>query len=242
MSIDRDGSGLKLINDSATPGNNKMYGTDASGTKGWQNQSQMSIDRDSSGLKLVNDVTTPSALQFYGTNGSGTRGWQNQSSLPQDFDLMSKTITYAQVVSTTAKTQLVDLAGPGSLGSTQIAEMRLIGEILQQSGVANNITFEMELVTNAGTSTQAFAAESFANNANKYIYKIEVWAYRESTNIVVIGSWTANRDGATVAESGAKRFTIASASSISNMRINVTLGASSANLYVDRRLAWVRLI
>lgn len=37
MSITADASGLKFVNDSATPGNNKIYGTDGSGTKGWYN-------------------------------------------------------------------------------------------------------------------------------------------------------------------------------------------------------------
>lgn len=35
MSITSDGSGLKLVNDSATPGNSKLYGTDGAGVKGW---------------------------------------------------------------------------------------------------------------------------------------------------------------------------------------------------------------
>lgn len=35
MSITKDGSGLKLSGDSATPGNSKVYSTNASGTKGW---------------------------------------------------------------------------------------------------------------------------------------------------------------------------------------------------------------
>jgi len=36
MSVTSDGSGLKLSGDSTTPGNNKVYGTDGSGNKGWQ--------------------------------------------------------------------------------------------------------------------------------------------------------------------------------------------------------------
>lgn len=37
MSITSDASGLKLSGDAASPGNNKVYGTDASGVKGWKN-------------------------------------------------------------------------------------------------------------------------------------------------------------------------------------------------------------
>lgn len=36
MSIVSDASGLKLSGDAASPGNNKVYGTDASGVKGWK--------------------------------------------------------------------------------------------------------------------------------------------------------------------------------------------------------------
>lgn len=39
MSLDSDASGLKLVNDDAAPGNNKVYGTDGSGVKGWQTPS-----------------------------------------------------------------------------------------------------------------------------------------------------------------------------------------------------------
>lgn len=38
MSIDGDASGLKLVNDSTTPGNLKLYGTNGTGTKGWYDQ------------------------------------------------------------------------------------------------------------------------------------------------------------------------------------------------------------
>lgn len=36
FSITKDASGLKLDGDAATPGNNKVYGTDGSGVKGWK--------------------------------------------------------------------------------------------------------------------------------------------------------------------------------------------------------------
>lgn len=37
MSLTSDASGIKLVNDSNAPGNNKIYGTDGSGIKGWYN-------------------------------------------------------------------------------------------------------------------------------------------------------------------------------------------------------------
>ena len=38
LSITSDASGIKLSGDSGSPGNNKLYGTDGSGTKGWYDQ------------------------------------------------------------------------------------------------------------------------------------------------------------------------------------------------------------
>lgn len=38
MSVTADASGVKLSGDSAAPGNSKLYGTDAAGTRGWYDQ------------------------------------------------------------------------------------------------------------------------------------------------------------------------------------------------------------
>jgi hypothetical protein len=69
MSIDSDTSGLKLVNDSTSPGNNKVYGTDASGVKGWK------ADPAGAGGGSLDDltdvtITTPSNGQVLKYNGS----------------------------------------------------------------------------------------------------------------------------------------------------------------------------
>lgn len=200
---------------------------------------QMSVVNDAAGMRLDGDLATPNANQMYGTNAAGVRGWYN---VPQDYDLVEKTVTLLQVVNTTTKTQFVNLAGPGALGATQVVEMRVVGTMINNSGAANNITFEIEIVSNAGTTNIAFPAESFATQANEYVYELKVWAYRESTAITVLGYWQASRANAGVFETGGIRGSIAAASSINNMRANVTLGAASASLSVERRMAWVRVI
>lgn len=109
MSITSDASGLKLSGDSASPGNNYVYGTDGSGVKGWKADTsiatvtptaskiplanasakldpgwlalQMSITSDASGVKLSGDTTTPGANQVYGTDGSGVKGWKADTSI-----------------------------------------------------------------------------------------------------------------------------------------------------------------
>ena len=199
---------------------------------------QMSVMADASGLRLDGDVTTPNANQMYGTNAAGVRGWYN---VPQDYDLVDKTVTLQQVVNTTTKTQFVNLAGPGALGTTQIAELRVVGTIINNNGATNNITLEIEIVTNAGTSNIAFPAEAFVTG-NEYVFELKVWAYREGTAITVLGSWQASRNAGGVFETGGIRGSIAAASSVTNMRANVTLGAAATTVSLERRLAWVRVI
>jgi hypothetical protein len=76
---------LTLVNDSADPGDNKFYGTNASGTLGWYSVSEGafytgidSIDVSGTQISLVNDSADPGSDMYYGTNASGTLGWYSQ--------------------------------------------------------------------------------------------------------------------------------------------------------------------
>jgi hypothetical protein len=59
MSITKDASGIKLSGDSTAPGNNKVYGTDGSGVKGWKDDpasggtDDIGITIDGSGSALI---------------------------------------------------------------------------------------------------------------------------------------------------------------------------------------------
>ena len=71
MSIISDSNGLKLDGDSATPGNNKVYGTDGSGVKGWR--AEAGGPGGSGGLILVEKKIFTSNLTEYtfsGLNGN----------------------------------------------------------------------------------------------------------------------------------------------------------------------------
>jgi hypothetical protein len=102
MSVDLDGSGVKLKNDSASPGNSMLYGTNSSGVKGWYAQpaggtvsTADSVQGDGSSgnkIQLVNDSAAPGNSQFYGTNASGTKGWL---SLPNSTSTMTQGTTHS---------------------------------------------------------------------------------------------------------------------------------------------------
>ena len=60
MSLVNDGTGdITLVGDSASPGNNKLYGTNAGGTKGWYDIPTAGSTEDSSGLAYVSAYGTP---------------------------------------------------------------------------------------------------------------------------------------------------------------------------------------
>jgi hypothetical protein len=84
------GSKLQLVNDSATPGANMVYGTDGSGTKGWQTAGggsaepfNITPDTHGSGVPLfaANDEFEESSLDTGGTRFAGATpwAWVNQS-------------------------------------------------------------------------------------------------------------------------------------------------------------------
>ena len=91
-SITGDGSvesKIELVNDEESPGNNKVYGTDGVGAKGWKSdpagtvESEMSVTGDGSSgnkIKLSGDETSPGNNKVYGTNAAGTKGWKNDPS------------------------------------------------------------------------------------------------------------------------------------------------------------------
>jgi len=85
-SVDVSGNIIRLKNDEQSPGNNEVYGTNASGTKGWNPvadvmQVKNSIEMDSDEAQLVGDAASPGNDKVYGTDGSGTKGWQDSGGI-----------------------------------------------------------------------------------------------------------------------------------------------------------------
>lgn len=84
-------SAWTFVNDEVAPGNNKYYGTNGAGTKGWLSldipsgtvvaKESLEFDSADGKLHLVNDEDTPGNWSFYGTNGSGVKGFQDYSTV-----------------------------------------------------------------------------------------------------------------------------------------------------------------
>jgi hypothetical protein len=106
---------VSLSGDSASPGNTMLYGTNASGTKGWFAQPSVtggtSVGSDSitgtTTLTLVNDSASPGNTMLYGTDSSGARGWYAQPSGGGGSSTGAKSIT-----GTTTLTLVNDVTTP----------------------------------------------------------------------------------------------------------------------------------
>jgi len=103
-SIVVDSDALQLDGDATTPGNNKLYGTNVSGSKGWLDGHKVMADSDDATpgyldakvaksvvvvavddvIELDGDVAAPGNFKVYGTNGSGTKGFQDGNKVLAD--------------------------------------------------------------------------------------------------------------------------------------------------------------
>jgi hypothetical protein len=154
QSITAGTGGIRLVNDLATPGNSKYYGTNASGQKGWHDivsgggtsyNFQQSVINNSGTVNLSGDVTTPGNLKYYGTNLSGTRGW---FALPNS----GKTFTFPQSVFELNGTVTLsnDQALPGGNRYYGTNASGVKGWFALPTG-GGLVTFQWSIVNNSGT-------------------------------------------------------------------------------------------
>lgn len=151
MSITADTSGLKLSGDSASPGNTKLYGTNASGSKGWYDQpggvSGYNKIRDNSNLE-----TQREAMNFTNT---ATVSWGiTDDTVDAETDITASvidaSITAAKIASdavTTAKILDANVT-TGKIANSNvtlakiqnIATSRVLGRITAGAGVVEELT------------------------------------------------------------------------------------------------------
>jgi hypothetical protein len=81
-SLNRSTNTVNLDGDAASPGNSKLYGTNASGTKGWYDQPtggsytfSDSLNNSSGTVNLDGDEASPGNGKLYGTDSGGTKQW-----------------------------------------------------------------------------------------------------------------------------------------------------------------------
>lgn len=88
MSITADGSGLKLSGDSAAPGNNMVYGTDSSGTKGWQSRNGVLLHSSDNADVASVSITNLTGYKYYRVVGFDL---QAKTTLGSDLRLRTST-------------------------------------------------------------------------------------------------------------------------------------------------------
>lgn len=77
MSITSDASGLKLVNDSSSPGNSYYYGTDASGVKGYQPLSALGSPGDipQTSFSAADSVASPTNVTGFAFSNASVRAF-----------------------------------------------------------------------------------------------------------------------------------------------------------------------
>ena len=136
------GSPLKLVNDSATPGNSMLYGTNGSGVLGWYAQAGSTGADSITGtttLTLVNDSATPGNLMVYSTDGSGVRGWHAISGLAIAYSQLTSIPAYVPTTAGSAN----QLWQGNSVGWTTLAG--------QDSITGNGVGSPFQLVNDSAT-------------------------------------------------------------------------------------------
>ena len=125
-SISVSGSNISLVNDSATPGNSKLYGTNSSGVLGWYAQPSggstytgaNSVNVTGTVISLTNDSATPGNNAVYGTTGAGVLGYRAISALPVNWSSLAGSQPSPIAHATSHKSGGSDLIALDTLGAT----------------------------------------------------------------------------------------------------------------------------
>jgi hypothetical protein len=124
MSITSDASGIKLDGDAATPGNDKYYGTNGSGTKGFFDLPTGGSDNDllETSFAIANDQSSAASVTGFAFSNTAVRGF--------------KAIVTVEIDATLDLFETFEIIGVNKAGSFEIAQSA-VGD---ESGVVFTIT------------------------------------------------------------------------------------------------------
>ncbi len=141
MSITSDASGLKLSGDSATPGNDKVYGTDGSGVKGWK-----ADPSGGSSTSLVSDKKTITAGDYTGLT-STTFADLDATNLSITLTTGARkcliTVTAAAIYTTGSGNIQLDIDIDGA------RQGQTYGLVFQTTNTSNNVNLSFSFITAA---------------------------------------------------------------------------------------------
>lgn len=147
LSITSDANGIKLSGDAATPGNNRYYGTNGSGTKGYH-----ALPADTGITQLTGDVTAGP--------GSGSQA----ATIPND------TVTYAKMQNVSAASRLIGRGSASGAGDpeeiTLGTGLTMTGTVLSSSGGGASVTISTTPPVGPAAGDLWFNSE----NGTLYVY------------------------------------------------------------------------
>lgn len=105
-SIDEVAGVVNLVNDSATPGNDKLYGTNGSGVRGWYDQSA-AISYPVAGIALSTGSAWDTSITDASADWNTAYGWGDHAGLYADLSHTHGNVTNAGAIGTTINLPII---------------------------------------------------------------------------------------------------------------------------------------
>jgi hypothetical protein len=150
-SIESDASEFQLVNDSASPGGTKLYGTDGFGTKGWQSFPGLSALSD---VNLLT-VTDNQVLQY----NNGTSRWENATLTITESQITDGSILRRFSDTIDLATYVKDVAGTQAARSKRMVFGGQISGVSFSLDASDTGTITVRVVNDSGTNTSVGTAD-----------------------------------------------------------------------------------
>ncbi|MEO0312292.1 MAG: hypothetical protein RIQ89_1949 [Bacteroidota bacterium] len=126
-SISRSGNTINLLNDLASPGNNKVYGTDASGVRGWKDEASGGIINSGSYTPTLFNTTNIGASTAYQCNWSRV---DSVYTISGEIDIDPTTASTLTVLGISLPPQIITLGGNTSdVSGTASDDLGTVGRL-----------------------------------------------------------------------------------------------------------------